>query len=417
MWSKDKGTAMADTTKAGATRRKTPRGRTAAAVDKDLKAFKNEVTNRFDGIESLLHGIATSVSANRAQELNDEVQASVQYDDEPAQQVGEIRLPHTYQDVQEEWEGFEEESPWDEYDDDPEPALDPRDFQQRGYAKPRKRRGATPVGERPGDKIIRNLHNHPLRLRLGKPSDPYRVNLEPRGEPGDVDQIPRSLVGDLGYKRNLNRSFEEITSDEYDALVEQYAGYSTGGYQGGYTDAELVLDSDRTIYDTAQGGAVEPRGFGPKFLDVVGSDRQRNSAARDAMGVDDDGFTVDDRVEMEIMRRRAQGLLPPDPSDPSGREAMGRMKRRQAIANQQRRKLAGQDRESQIMAQRIAALEQGGRAGRSKVGVIPEGEIDKPVRLVRGQDVVVAGGRQLAEGGPSRRIPTENVPQVPRRGR
>jgi hypothetical protein len=420
---------MANTPKAGGTRKAaTNRGRTTAAVDKDLKEFKNEVSSRFDGLEAGLANIANLLSDQRAQQLNDEVQASVQYDEAPAQQVGEIRLPA--QQFEEEWEdvGFEDDFEDDEYDDDPEPVVDPRDFQQRGYARPRRngRKGRTPVGQRPGDKIIRNLHPNPLRLRLGKPSDPYRVNLEARGEPGDVDQIPRSLVNDLGYKRNLNRSFEEITEDEFNALTEHYAGLSTGGYQGGYTDAELVMDEDRTIYDSSAGGIQydvnDPRtwpghthsGLGPKILDTVGSDRQVSSAVRDAYGQTMD---ADDQAEFEIARRRMQGLLPPDPRDPSGAQAMAKLKRKAAIRRQAQRQLAGQDRESQIMAQRIRALEQGGRAGRSEVGVLPQGELDKPVRLVRGQEAVVSPRGVVQQGVPGRRIPTENVPQVPQRRR
>ena len=178
------------------------------------------------------------------------------------------------------------------------------------------------------------------------------------------------------------------------------------------------MDEDRTIATMVDVADPRRRGFGPRYVDSVGADVQRHDAMRQATSQVGDDLSVDDQAELQLLRRRQQGLLPPDPSDPSGRETMARLKRRQAVTRAQanQRQLAGNDRESQIMAQRIAALEQGGRAGKSRVGVIPEGALSLPVSMTQGSiDVVSAGPYGLAQGAPSRRLPTENVPQVPQR--
>lgn len=363
------------------------RGRTISAVDKDVRALNERMDGLEQSVEAGFASVVDLLREQQAQKLNDEIQAQVQYDED---------------------EDFDEVD--DDFEDEPV-QVDPRQHDLRGYAKPQKKaKRRTPVGERDGDKTIRNLHPHQARFRLGNQRDPYRVILEGRGQPGDTDQIPASLVGDINYKRNFGRIFEEITLDEYDALQEQYAGYGTGGYEGGYSEAELVQESARTIYDSRDEG----RGLGPRYIDAVGSNPEVTRAARQAMGQVDD-LTFEERQELDTFRRRQSGLLPPDPNDPSGRETAGRLKRQQRVRQQNQRNLAGRDNESQRMGNFVRNLEKGGRAGRSKVGVIPEGELDKPVTLERGQEYVVGGGIQLAQGGPSRRIPTENVPPIPQR--
>lgn len=391
---------------AGETTRKTTarRGRTVAAVDKDLKALKADVSNLQDGVDSIVQ----LLQAQAAQQVNEEVQANVQWTEEPAVPVAEY-----------DGELYDEDEDFDQFDEDDEDfeaaPIDPRDYQSRGYARAPKKKKSR-VGNRNGDKIIRNIRSHQARFRIGNPRDPFRVILEARGAPGDTDQIPASLVNDINYKRNLNKVFEEISEAEYDALQSMYAGYATGGFDGGYIDAELVQDRDRTVATMVDVSDPRSRGLGPRYVDAVGADVQRNAAARQAQGAFADGLSQDDQAELVMLRRRQQGLLPPDPSDPSGRETMARLKRRQAVSRTRTAsQLAGNDRESQIMAQRIAQLEGGGRAGRSKVGVLPEGELGKPVSMVRGQMDVVTSPYGIASGAPSRRLPTENVPQVQQR--
>ena len=365
------------------------KGRTVAAVDKDLKAFKDDVNSRFDDLENSVNAgftqIANLLSDKRAQELNDQVQQDVQYDDEPAEYVGDLE----YED--EEYEPVE---------------VDVRDFRQSGRSSRKKK-----VGERPGDRIIRNLHPKQARARIGNPRDPYRINLEPRGNPGDTDQIPASLVNDIGYKRNLGKLWEEISQDEFEALTDQYAGYG-GGFQGGYQDVEMSYDEDRTIYDSRddQYDVRRPQtwpgyrggGVGPRISQAVGSDPQLTAAAQHAMGQE---YTPEEVAEFQRIRAQQQGLAMPDPNDPNGRQAIQRIQRAARRRQQPQRRIAGNDRESQAMERYLRNMESGGRAGPSRQGVIPEGALDAPVTLVRSNDIPVTGEFGVDTSGRSRQIP------------
>lgn len=368
------------------------RARSAAQIDKDVQSLKRDVEEVKGGIDSIVNLLRDQ----NAQRENEAIQAQVEYTDEPAQYVGEFAVPE--RDV-EDYDEFEEVEDTEEEEYEPEENfVDVRDFRKSGKT----RRSATKkkVGERSGDRIVRNLHEKMVRIRLGNPRDPYRVNLEARGTPGDTDQIPASLVNDIGYKRNHGRTFEEITNEEYDALTDIYSGYGAG-FQGGYDNVDMSYAEDRTIARLTDVSDPRSRGVGPRYVDAPGSDPLATAKARASAGQE---YTAEEVAEYQRIRAQQQGLAMPDPNDPTGKQAMQNLHKKAQRRQNPPRQIAGNDRESQVMAQRLAQMEQGGRAGPSAQGVIPEGELSKPVRLTKGNSIPVSGPRTLDTSGRSRQI-------------
>ena len=152
---------------AGTTTRKTParRGRTVASVDKDVKVLKADVADLKSGVDNIL----ALLTAKAEQKANEDIQSQVQWTEEPAVAVGEFSVDEYDEDEDFEFDDYEEE--------EVSAPIDPRDFQARGYAReaPKKKKR---VGQRNGDRIIRNIRPHMARFRLGNPRDPCRVPLE-----------------------------------------------------------------------------------------------------------------------------------------------------------------------------------------------------------------------------------------------
>lgn len=229
----------------------------------------------------------------------------------------------------------------------------------------------TPVGQRDGDAIVRNLAPYDTRVRIGKESDPYRVNLAPRGQKGDTSAIPAALRGDLNYKNNLGVAFEEISEEEYDALRNVRAPRRSDPVTEQHRERTVIRDEDTTV---ARKRDVTPEDrlsrVGPHYLDVPGSNNPSNDIGQfdRADAEADPEYREFLRFKM-MQRRERQGDFPEarqsGPRDPV--EAA----------------LQSDEPEARAMAAYIRKMEGGGRAGESATGVIPKGELTKPVVVER----------------------------------
>lgn len=250
--------------------------------------------------------------------------------------------------------------------------------------RPRKR---TPVGEREGDVIVRNLHPHLMRVRIGKDSDPYRINLQPRGTKGDTMAVPASLRSDLHYKNNLGKSFEEITEEMSDALRGQRR-------RNRLDDPETIKHRENRVVTTDEQATVARKvdvtpedrlsRVGPQYMDVAGSNNPSNfvNEAELKAGVDAEA-DAEYRAFLQWRKSQAAARSGVQPTDFSGARQTGRPGRdviAESLNTQGGDELS---REAVAMARYVKRLESGGRAGASDYGVIPKGELTKPVVVER----------------------------------
>ena len=84
-------------------------------------------------------------------------------------------------------------------------------------------------------KVIRNLHPMPVNLRFGSKRDPYYITLSRRGIIGDVVEIPADFTDHPDFNKNVNVTFEIISSAE--AKKIQYESNTV----------KTAIDSDRNF--------------------------------------------------------------------------------------------------------------------------------------------------------------------------
>jgi hypothetical protein len=299
---------------------------TAAQVNEKV----NALADRFDGIEDALGGIASMLSEQNAAKIISDA----------ARQVEAAQAP-----------------------------------------KPRKRS----VGERDGDVIVRNLHGNQVRVRIGKETDPYRINLQPRGQKGDSVAIPASLRSDMNYKNNLGVAFEEISDEMADALRGQKRNRRLD-------DAETIKHRERTVTTDEQATVrrmedTTPEDrlsrVGPHYLDVTGSNNPSNDVDVNSLKSGVDVEADADYAAFLAWRKSQNQARAGGGADFSDARVSGRAGR-DVIADSLN--VQGGDelsREAQTMARYVKKLESGGRAGASDYGVIPKGELTKPVVVER----------------------------------
>ena len=145
-----------------------------------------------------------------------------------------------------------------------------------------------PRAPRKTAKTIRNLRGTQVHARLlsQNPKDPFRITLQPRGQQGDTDIIPVSLLDDRTFLDGIDVLWEVITATEAQKLQSEYAPI---GYLGDGRGAKIIRPQDTTIttqddWDGKPGSMPERRtpagkqaserefGTGMHTVDVPGSD-------------------------------------------------------------------------------------------------------------------------------------------------
>ena len=172
---------------------------------------------------------------------------------------------------------------------------------------------AKPRAPKAGPKIIRNLRNMPVHLRMGNKKDPFRVQLAPRGLQGDTESIPVEVQQDYGFISGVGRLFEIITATEARDLQYQSVGYLER------TDtAKIYREEDTTIMtadDWDGKGTRTPqernkRTQGQVLTDVPGSDAALHQAIRTGQAaVDGDNPAMPEGVafDRKVTVERVQG--------------------------------------------------------------------------------------------------------------
>lgn len=89
-------------------------------------------------------------------------------------------------------------------------------------------------------KIIRNLRNMPVHLRFftEAKTDPFRIELQPRGLRGDSERVPAALTETQAFQEGYGVLFEIITSTEQKKIPYGRVGYT------GEAAVEIIRDED-----------------------------------------------------------------------------------------------------------------------------------------------------------------------------
>lgn len=149
-------------------------------------------------------------------------------------------------------------------------------------ATPAAKPAAKPRAPKAGPKIIRNLRNMPVHLRLGS-DPPYRIQLQPRGRQGDTASVPVALQEEYAFLRGVGTLFEVITQTE-----ARKVEYGPVGYVGRPDSATIYREEDTTIqtadnWDGKGRRAPEDRNIhrtGQNLADVPGSDEGLHATIR-----------------------------------------------------------------------------------------------------------------------------------------
>lgn len=230
-----------------------------------------------------------------------------------------------------------------------------------------------PVGERDGDVYVRNLHERSLRVRIGKQSDPFRINLAPRGQKGDTTAVPASLRGDLGYRNNLGVAFEEISDQEMMSLAGRRSRRRQDPELEKARRGQTVRDEDRTVAHMRD-ATPEDRltRVGPRYVDLPGSHNPSNALPESELTRADAEADPEYRMWLQWKQQQAaerQGAL--------GHEVNERPQKviSQSAADRIAEAAASGDPEAQAMARYVQKME--------AKGVLPPGELSKPVTVER----------------------------------
>lgn len=155
-----------------------------------------------------------------------------------------------------------------------------------------------------GPKIIRNLRNMPVHLRLYSslnPKDPFRVALEARGGRGDTSVIPINVQEAPQFVKGEGVLFEVITQTEYLKLEYEIPSFERRDIAKVVRDEDTVI-SKQDNWDGAKGTKQpERRSTGVNYYDAPGSDtglHEKLRAAQDEAG----SFDPNRRVPIERVR-------------------------------------------------------------------------------------------------------------------
>lgn len=141
-------------------------------------------------------------------------------------------------------------------------------------------------------KWIRNLRGVPVHLRLygeGR-TDPYRIQLNRRGLPGDIHQVPANLTDDGTFVAGIDVLFEVITESEARSIQYNVAT----GYQGAPVVVERPQDTVVSVVPD-----VDSKGklIGPRVVRKPGSDRQYEDLAEGNQALPKDAFKAATKIE------------------------------------------------------------------------------------------------------------------------
>lgn len=109
-------------------------------------------------------------------------------------------------------------------------------------------------------KVIRNLHPMPVNLRFGSKRDPYYITLSRRGMLGDVVEIPADFTDHPDFNRNVNVTFEIISSAEAKKIEYESNNTQTAMETDRNFKIERVEDTSTTVglvdADPKHGGVI-----------------------------------------------------------------------------------------------------------------------------------------------------------------
>lgn len=152
---------------------------------------------------------------------------------------------------------------------------------------PAKKPAAKRTTSRPTSKIIRNLRNAPVHLRLGSQNNIYRIELKPRGLAGDTHTVPADLTQEHTFISAHGHLFEIITSAEAAKIEYPRVGYLTN------ERTEVIRDQDATLASQPSwdGKGLTPNvakerlaGEAPRRAEVPGSQQYRSPGDVDGVG-------------------------------------------------------------------------------------------------------------------------------------
>ena len=171
--------------------------------------------------------------------------------------------------------------------------------------------------------FVRNLRGTPVHIRcntLGH-DKPFRIELKPRGEQGDVKEIPISVVNEsIEFSGSLGVLFEVIPRAE---ALELQQTYPAVGYQGGVPRSgvhlvggelvdmplkvEVSRESERDVARFVETDRGLRRSVGPNIVDMPGSDpaltAMHQQAAR-AEGLDPtEALSNEEAVKRALVQR------------------------------------------------------------------------------------------------------------------
>jgi hypothetical protein len=140
---------------------------------------------------------------------------------------------------------------------------------------------ATERSHRKTAKTIRNLRGTLVHMRLHSEDSekPYRIELQPRGAPGDVATVPAKLTDDGTFIQGVDVLFEIIPLSEAKKL--QY----TQPYREERLPVEVIrpdqnIVSREAAWDGTGRTPARAPGAGPAVADVPGSDPELSAAVR-----------------------------------------------------------------------------------------------------------------------------------------
>ena len=121
-------------------------------------------------------------------------------------------------------------------------------------------------------RTIRNLRGTPVHLRLfGQGNDaPYRIALQPRGNPGDTHSVPANLTDDGTFVAGIDVLFEIIPTSEAQSIQYERAGGRPQEYEG--ETLVVVRNEENVVRRQPVDQEPGPGRIGPATVNVPGSD-------------------------------------------------------------------------------------------------------------------------------------------------
>lgn len=190
-----------------------------------------------------------------------------------------------------------------------------------GSTKPKARK-VTPRPRKTA-KTIRNLRGTQVHARLFSLSkkDPFRIELQPRGQNGDITIVPVTLIEDATFVSGVGVLWEVITTAEANVVRD---AYSPVGYLG-RTDAPVIIRPDENTIMTAKDYDGKGRQV-PKEREVVHKERGSDIQEREfGTGMHTADVPGSDQA-LHAMLKAGQSALPPDANFDRSRVRIERVK-------------------------------------------------------------------------------------------